>query len=113
MDFVLYCIDKPDRAETRQTARVPHLEYISGRQNVFRYGGPLLGDDGRVKGSLMILDLPDRAALERHMRDDPFFSADLFETVTIWSSRQVIPEATSGALRAELIDQRRLAVQAG
>ena len=112
MDFILYCIDKPGRAQARQTARVPHLDYISQQQDVFRYGGPLLGDDGGVRGSLMILDLPNRSALERHMRGDPFFSADLFETVTIWSSRRVIPEATPGALRAELIEQRRIVEQA-
>src|SRR3954471_11760783 len=108
MDFILYCIDKPNRADVRQVARVPHLEYISGRQDVFRFGGPLVGEDGQVKGSLMILNLPDRAALDRHLRHDPFFSADLFDSVTLWSSRQVVPETEPGALRAEVIEQRRL-----
>jgi uncharacterized protein YciI len=109
MTFILYCVDKPDRADTRRTVRVPHLEYASRRQQVFRYAGPLVGDDGRVRGSLMILDLPDRAALQQHMAGDPFFGADLFESVTIWSSRQVVPETAPGALDAELAEQRRLA----
>jgi uncharacterized protein len=113
MDFILYCIDKPGRADTRRSVRAAHLEYVSPRQNVFRYGGPLTGDDGRVYGSLMILNLPDRVALDRHMRGDPYFSADLFESVTIWTSRQVVPEATAGALQAELVEQRRAAQQAG
>ena len=109
MDFILYCIDKPDRGATRQTARVPHLEYLSTRQDLFRYAGPLVDADGRVRGSLMILSLPDRAALELHMRGDPFFSADLFESVGVWSSRQVVPESAPGALQAELAQQRRIA----
>jgi len=109
MDFILYCIDKPDRSDTRRTVRVPHLEYISTRQDVFRFGGPLIDGDGQVKGSLMILNLPDRAALERHIDGDPFFGADLFESVAIWASRQVVPESTPEALQAELAEQRRIA----
>ena len=111
MDFILYCIDKPGRGDTRRKVRVPHLEYIGARQEVFRYGGPLVDVEGQVKGSLMILSLPDRVALERHMAGDPYFGADLFESVTIWSSRQVVPELVPEALRAELAEQRRLAQQ--
>jgi hypothetical protein len=57
----------------------------------------------------MILSLPDRAALEQHMLGDPFFGADLFESVSIWSSRQVVPECAPNALQSELAEQRRLA----
>ena len=113
MDFILYCIDKPGRAETRRTTRVAHLDYVSTRQDVFRFGGPLIDDAGQVKGSLMILSLPDRAALDRHLGGDPYFSADLFESVTVWASRQVVPEEAPGALAAELAEQRRIVAQAG
>lgn len=109
MEFILYCLDKPDHGDTRRMVRVPHLEYISTRQHVFRYGGPLIDGDGQVKGSLMILSLPDRAALDQHLLGDPFFNADLFESVTIWSSKQVVPELTPNALQSELAEQRRLA----
>ena len=112
MDFILYCLDKPDRADIRRLVRAAHLEYVAGRQEVFRYGGPLVDEHGRTRGSLMIVSVPDRAALERHMRGDPFFSADLFESVTVWSSQQVIPETVAGALRAELGRARELAVAA-
>ena len=54
----------------------------------------------------MILDLPDRAALEAHLAADPFFSSGLFQTVQVWQSAQIVPEATPGALRAELDMQR-------
>jgi hypothetical protein len=112
MEFVLYCIDKPGRAGVRRQARVPHLQYVSGRQEVFRYGGPMLDAGGITIGSLMILSLPDRAALDRHIKGDPFFGADLFESVTVWESRQVLPERAPGALQAELEQQRRQAALA-
>jgi len=109
MEFILYCIDKPQRADLRRKVRVPHLEYLAGRQQVFRYGGPLVDDAGVVRGSLMIVSVADRAALDLHMRADPFFAADLFETITVWASRQVVPEREPGALQVELAEQRRLA----
>lgn len=101
MQFTLYCIDKPERAALRATLRVPHLAYAQGRQQVFRFGGPLLDEAGEPRGSLMILELPDRAALQAHMHGDPFFGADLFASVSIWTTRQVLPEAVPGALARE------------
>lgn len=102
MEFVLMCLDKPDRVAVRATARVPHLAYVGSRQRAFRFGGPLLDDTGQARGSLMILELPDRAALDEHLRGDPFFSADLFDTVTVWNTRQVVPERERGGLEREL-----------
>lgn len=102
MPYVLYCIDKPGRGAQRAGVRAAHLAYISRRAGAFVYGGPLHDESGQVRGSLMVLDLPDRTALDTHMRGDPFFGADLFESVTIWSTRQVIPEREPGALAREL-----------
>jgi len=102
MPFVLYCIDKPGRATRRIGVRAAHLAHVSERPQVFVFGGPLQDPSGQVRGSLMILDLPDRAALHEHMRGDPFFGADLFESVTVWATRQVVPERDPGALALEL-----------
>jgi len=112
MDFILYCLDRPDRAHVRRLVRAAHLEYVAARPERFRFGGPLLDERGDVRGSLMIVRADSRAELERHMRGDPFFAADLFESVTVWSSRQVIPETVAGALRAELDQARQAALAA-
>lgn len=112
MEFILYCIDKPNRAALRSTLRVPHLRYVKDRQHVFRFGGPMLDDAGRPRGSLMILELPDRAALRAHMAGDPFFGGNLFESVTIWETRQVMPEAEPGGLQRELSAALHAAVAA-
>ncbi|WP_395699137.1 YciI family protein [Aquabacterium sp.] len=112
MLFIVQALDRPDSQALRTQARVPHLEFVAGHTAVFRFGGPLLGADGRPVGSLMILDLPDRVALEAHLEADPFFGSGLFQTVQVWQSVQVVPEATPGALRAELDAQRRNAAAA-
>ncbi len=112
MLYILKCLDRAEAGELRMRARVPHLEFVASRLHAFRFGGPLLGEDGIVVGSLMILELPDEAALEEHMRKDPFFVAGLFANVEVWRSRQVVPEPAPGALRAEIERQRELAAVA-
>ena len=109
MEFVLYCLDRPDAMSERVQRRVPHLAYASSQQHVFRFGGPLLNSAGRACGSLMILDVADRDALEAHMRADPFFAEGLFGTVTVWATRQVMPERVPGSLAAEVESARRTA----
>ena len=106
MLFILQCTDRAGSQALRAQARMPHLDFVAANATVFRFGGPLIGDDGRVLGSLMILELPDRTALERHMRADPFFSAGLFQTVSVWQSQQVVPEREPGALAREIAAAR-------
>lgn len=101
MEYVLCCLDKAGHATRRLQLRAAHLDHASKRQSVFRFGGPLLDEGGQPIGSLMILDLPSREALEAHMQGDPFFSEGLFETVIIWATRQVMPEREPGALSRE------------
>jgi uncharacterized protein len=108
MEFVLYCLDRDDGGRARQAARTAHLSYIADKQHLFRFGGPLLGDDGLPRGSLIVLSLPDRAALEAYMSADPYFRDKVFASVTVWPSRQVVPETSPGLLAAEL-DKQRLA----
>ena len=56
---------------------------------------------------MIVLSLPDRGALERYMNEDPYFRCDLFESITVWPSRQVIPQTTPGLLATELDTQRK------
>lgn len=109
MLFIVHAEDRPGSHALRTRARVPHLEFVARHPSAFRFGGPLLGDDGKPLGSLMILDLPDRAALDAHLAADPFFGCGLFQAVQIWQTAQIVPEARPGALQAEIDSQRRQA----
>lgn len=109
MLFIVQALDRPGSQALRTQARVRHLEFVAAHASAFRFGGPMLGDDGKPLGSLMILDLPDRAALDAHLAADPFFGSGLFQVVQVWQSAQVVPEASPGALQGEIDRQRRQA----
>ena len=106
MHFVIIARDKPT-GDLRARLRTSHLEFIADKQHLFRFGGPLIDEAGKVTGSLMILDLPDRAALDAYMAQDPYFrDGGIFETVTVQQTRQIVPEATPGGLAAEVARQK-------
>jgi len=105
MPFVVIARDKPDPS-LRLAARADHLDHVATRQDIIIYAGPLLEDGGMI-GSLFIFDLPDRAALESCLAEDPYFARDIFASVEILESRWMVPERTPGALKEEAERARR------
>ena len=80
---VLSCIDRPDSLERRMAAREAHLAYVGVDRDMVRIAGPYLDDDGRMAGSMFVMEAPDRAAVGAFSAADPYVLADLFERVEI------------------------------
>ena len=93
--FILTCIDKPDSTEVRMGAREAHLAYVRARLDQVKLGGPLLDDAGQMIGSMLILEAPDRAAVEAFAKDDPYGLAGLFDRVEIQPFRVTVGGFTS------------------
>lgn len=107
MLFVLCGMDKPGvGAQLRRENRAAHLEFVTRNPGVVRTGGALLDDDGAMAGSLMLAELPDRAALDRFLAEEPYSKAGLFEPCIVREFRQVVPEPTPGFIAAELARER-------
>jgi uncharacterized protein YciI len=99
MIFVIIGRDGPDPSR-RLAARADHLEFVAGRQQTIIYGGPLI-EEGKMVGSLFIMDVPSRADVDEYCAQDPYFTQGVFETVEILESRWMVPEQEPGFLRAE------------
>lgn len=80
--FVLTCTDKPGVLEARMGARDAHLAYVRD-SGVLKLGGPLLDDQGAMAGSLLVIDVADRAAAQAFSDKDPYLAAGVFERVEI------------------------------
>ena len=107
MLFVLCGMDKPGvGAQLRRENRAAHLDFVTRHPGVFRTGGALLDEDGGMAGSLMIVELPDRAALDRFLAEEPYSKAGLFEPYLVREFRQVVPEPAPGFIAAELARER-------
>lgn len=96
-----YVVIGKDRGDSRRARRAAHLDYVAGRQDIILYAGPLIEGE-RMIGSVFIFDVPDRAALDGYFGGDPYFAdGGIFETVEIYESRKMVPEAEPGFLSAE------------
>ncbi len=89
MFFALICHDKPGALALRLDNRADHLAYIDAT-GVVAQAGPLLDDAGGMIGSLVILDVADRAAAQAWAAADPYAQAGLFDRVDIVGWKRVI-----------------------
>ena len=94
MLFAVIRHDKPDSFALRQATRPKHLEYLSKVMPKITSGGGLLADNGQQIGSVLIIDVADRAAAEEFAATDPFEAAGLFETTHIMPFRAVFKDGT-------------------
>ncbi|MDO8837648.1 MAG: YciI family protein [Parvibaculum sp.] len=79
MLFCLIYTDKPDALELRLANREAHLKYW-GEAACVKIGGPFTNDDQSVmNGSLLVIDVADRAAAEKLVENDPYNKAGLFQ----------------------------------
>lgn len=92
MYFAITCKDKPGQPDARQNARPAHIDYLASFGKRILIAGPLLGDDDRPNGSLIVIDLEDRAAAEAFCKGDPYNKAGVFESVAVAPWRKSIPK---------------------
>ena len=90
MIFALICTDKPAGLELRAATRPAHLDHLKAHAAQIIHGGAMLDADGKPCGSLLLLDMPDRAAVERFAADDPYARAGLFEATVIRPVRTAV-----------------------
>jgi uncharacterized protein YciI len=87
MLFALICTDKPDHLQLRLDNRPAHVDHLKSLGEALKGAGPFLDAEEKPNGSLVIIDVEDRAAAEAVADADPYAKAGLFESVDIrpWS----------------------------
>jgi uncharacterized protein YciI len=103
MLFVVYSLDDPATGkEVRKRTRAAHLRYVAENRRLFQYGGSLIGETGEMIGTVQILDVESRQALDRFLSGDPYNQNKLFAEVIIAETRKSLPESRVGELDEEM-----------
>ena len=89
MLFAVICTDRKDALEIRMANREAHLAYIA-ETGVVAQAGPFLDAEGRMCGSLVILDVADMDAARDWAANDPYARAGLFADVRIEQWKKVV-----------------------
>lgn len=84
MQFVIHAHDKTDGSTRRAPLREAHLAYLNQHRAITIARGPLLDDSGeKTIGSLLMLDVANKAEAEAFWANEPFNRAGVFDTVTM------------------------------
>lgn len=69
--------------QARNDLRGGHIAYRKGLGSAMALAGPLLDDDNKAIGSVVILEAEDEAAAEKLALADPYIAADVLELVSV------------------------------
>ena len=91
MQFMAYCLDKPGAIEIRMANRPKHVEYLTSYNDKLLFAGPLLDGEAMI-GSLLVLELADRAEMDKFLANDPYAKAGLFQSVSVHGVKKAFPK---------------------
>ena len=83
MLFIFRGHDHADGLEIRLENRAAHIAWLKKAGERVRAAGPTLDSDGRMTGSLLIVEAENEAAFRAWLDTDPYKTAGLFERVEI------------------------------
>ena len=81
--FAVVCADKPGALEQRLALRPTHVDYLKTQEPIIRVAGPLLDADGKMCGSLFVVEADDIAGARAFSDNDPFTKAGVFARVQV------------------------------
>ena len=88
MQFLILAYDGENKLAKRLEVRPQHLANLP-KDHVICAGG-LLTEEGKMKGSAMIMDFEDRASLDDYLRTEPYVVAGVWEKITVEPMNVVI-----------------------
>ena len=90
MQFIITAHDGENVLDTRMAVRPRHLEGMAKLGEHIVCAGGLLDDEGKMKGSVLILDFEDRAALDNYLKNEPYVVEHVWERIEIETVNVVI-----------------------
>ena len=87
MQFVVTAMDftDDDAINRRMANRDEHLagvKHLIADGHIIS-GGAILDDDGKMIGSTLYVEFPDRASLEQRLQADPYISGKVWDAIDI------------------------------
>ena len=83
MQFIIRAYDGANRLERRMAVRPRHLEGMRRLNDHIICAGGLLDDEGKMKGSVLIMEYPDRASLDAYLAAEPYVTEHVWEKIEV------------------------------
>ena len=83
MQFLVKAYDGEGMLEKRMEVRPRHLEGMKALGKQVIIAGGLLDDEGKMKGSALVMEFPDRAALDAYLANEPYVVENVWQKIEI------------------------------
>lgn len=83
MQFIIKAYDGEGKLDKRMEVRPMHLEGMKKLGDQVILAGGLLDEEGKMKGSMLVVDFPDRAAVDEYLASEPYVLAEVWEKIEV------------------------------
>ena len=83
MQYLITAYDGENKLEERMRVRPQHLENMARIDGKVVCAGGLLDEDGKMKGSVLIMDFDSKEKLDAYLAGEPYITEDVWEKVTV------------------------------
>ena len=90
MQFLVKAYDEPDMLKKRKKVRPRHLEGMKKLGKQIICAGGLLDEEGRMKGSALVMEFPDRAALDAYLANEPYVDEGVWQKIEVETMNVVL-----------------------
>ena len=83
MQFIVKAYDGPNMLEKRMEVRPRHLEGMARLGEHIICAGGLLDENGKMKGSALVLEFDDRAQLDAYLAAEPYVLEHVWDKIEV------------------------------
>ena len=83
MQFIIKAYDGEGMLEKRMEVRPRHLEGMNKLGKDIICAGGLLDEQGKMKGSVLVTEFEDRAALDAYLANEPYVVEHVWEKIEV------------------------------
>lgn len=83
MQFLVKAYDGPGMLDKRMEVRPRHLEGMKALGKQIICAGGLLDEEGRMKGSALVMEFKDRAALDAYLANEPYVVEGVWQKIDV------------------------------
>ena len=90
MQFIVKAYDGPGMLEKRMEVRPRHLEGMKKLGSQIICAGGLLDDAGKMIGSALVMEFPNRAALDAYLASEPYVTEGVWQQIDVETMNVVL-----------------------
>jgi len=90
MQFIIIAHDGENMLDKRMAVRPQHLEGMAKLGDHVICAGGLLDEEGKLKGSALVVEFEDRAAVDEYLSNEPYVINHVWEKIEVEPMNVVI-----------------------